>query len=267
MSQMRGIRTCIIVSARTTASRSLRLADSLSQGDFWPAETHRDPSGDKPQHELAGVTIIVRQVIRNLDAASSVLCHDPHFEGRSACRKAVPIHRQPMSLGKVEEHSRIATCGNDPPGRRIRLEPVLFKILVPRHTLHSILSIQDVVCSTVGIEHGWRGSQLLEAASGFLATRTIAGGGQNRPADRLQSHLAASAYLGEVVLLFLVQCDRHPVHEVILALVRNVRNGPPTPTRRWRHIGNVDRGGSRRGEPTNSIYVPPCFLSFFTRCF
>ena len=24
---------------------------------------------------------------------------------------------------------------------------------------------------------------------------------------------------------------------------------------------------SRRGEPANSIYVPPCFLSFFTRCF
>jgi hypothetical protein len=69
---------------------------------------------------------------------------------------------------------------------------------------------------------------LLEAASGFLATRAIAGGGQNRPADCLQSHLAASAYLGEVFLLFLVHCDRpfvDPVYEVILALVRNVRNG------------------------------------------
>ena len=137
------IRTCIIVSARSCAHGkwSVRLADCLSQGDFWPAETHRDPSGDKPQHELAGVTIIVRQVISKLDAVSSVLCHDPHFEGRSTCRKAVPVHRQPMSLGKVEEHSRIATCGNDPPGRRIRLEPVLFKIFLPRHTLHSILSI------------------------------------------------------------------------------------------------------------------------------
>ena len=123
------IRTCIIVSARSCAHGkwSVRLADCLSQGDFWPAETHRDPSGDKSQHELAGVTIIIRQVISKLDAVSAVLCHDPHFKGRSACRKAVPVHRQPMSLGKVEEHSRIATCGNDPPGRRIRLEPVLFK--------------------------------------------------------------------------------------------------------------------------------------------
>ncbi len=130
-----------------------------------------------------------------------------------------------MSLGKVEEHSRIATCGNDPPGRRIRLEPVLFKILLPRHTLHSILSIQDVVCSTVGIEDGWCGSQLLEATAGFLATRAIAGGGQNRPADCLQFHLAASAYPAEVFLLFLVHCNRPfvgPVDEVILALVRNV---------------------------------------------
>ncbi len=39
---------------------SVRLANSPSQGDFWPAETHRDPSGDKPRHELAGVTIIIR---------------------------------------------------------------------------------------------------------------------------------------------------------------------------------------------------------------
>ena len=69
---------------------------------------------------------------------------------------------------------------------------------------------------------------MLEATSGFLATRAIAGDGQNRPADCLQFHLAASAYLGEVFLLFLVHCDRPfvgPVYEVILALVRNIRNG------------------------------------------
>ena len=204
------IRTCIIASARSCAHGkwSLRLVDFLSQGDFRPTETHRDPSSDKPQHELAGMTIVIRQVISKLDAVSPVLCHDPHFKGRSACRKAVPVHRQPMSLGKVEEHSRIATCGNDPPGRGIRLEPALLKILLPRHTLHSILSIEDVVCTTVGIEHAWRGSQLLEAASGFLATRAIARGGQNWPADCRQFHLAASAYLGESFLLFLVHCDR-----------------------------------------------------------
>jgi hypothetical protein len=210
------------------SSRSLRLADSLSQGDFWLAQTHRDPGADKPQHELAGVTIMVRQVIGKLDAVSSIPCHDPHLKRRSACRKAVPVHRQPMSPGKVEEHCRIATCGNDPPGRGIRLEPVLFEILVPRHTSHSILSIQDVVCSTVGIEYGWRRSQLFEAACGFLATRAIAGGGENRLADRLQFHLAASAYPGEVFLLFLAHRDRPfvgPVYEVILALVRNLRNG------------------------------------------
>jgi hypothetical protein len=213
---------------------SLRLGDCLSQGDFRPAETHRDPGGDKPQHELAGVTIIIRQVIGKRDAVSPVLCHDPHFKGRRACRKAVPVHRQPMPPGKVEEHRRIATCRDDPPGRRIWLEPVLFKMLLPRHTLHSILSIQDVVCSTVGIEDEWRGRQSLEATSGFLATRAIAGGGQNRPADCLQFHLAASAYSGEVFLLFLVHGERPfvgSVDEVILALVRNVRNGSKAPFR------------------------------------
>jgi hypothetical protein len=154
------------------------------------------------------MTIIIRQVISERDAIPSVFCHDPHFKRRSACRKAIPVHRQPMSFGKVEEHSRIATCGDDPPRRRVGLEPVLFEILLPRHTLHAILSIQDIVCSTVGIEDGWRGSQLLEAASGFPATRAIAGGGQNRPVEGLQFHLSASAYPGEAILLFLVHCNR-----------------------------------------------------------
>src|SRR6202023_2941858 len=190
------------------------------------------------------------------DAVSSVLCHNPHFKGRRTCRKAVPVHRQPMSPGKVEEHSRIATCGNDPPGRRIRLEPVLFKILLPRHTLHPILSIQDVVCSTVGIEAGGRGSQLLEAASGFLATRAIAGGGENRPADCLQFHLAASAYPGERFLLFLVHCDRPfvgPVYEVILALVRNVRNGPFSDIARLRA---PTRKSQKEAEEASSKSIP-----------
>ena len=152
--------------------------------------------------------MIIRQVIGELDATSSLFCHDPHFKGRCACRKAVPVHRQPVPLGEVEEYCRIATCGNDPPGRGIRPEPMFFKILLPRHTLHSILSIQDEVCSTVGIEDRWRGSQLLEPASGFLAARAIAGAGQDRPADCLQFHLAALAYHGEAFVLFLIHCDR-----------------------------------------------------------
>jgi hypothetical protein len=52
-------------------SVSLRLAGRFSQGDFRPAETHRDPGGDKLQHQLAGATIIIRQVIGKLDAASN----------------------------------------------------------------------------------------------------------------------------------------------------------------------------------------------------
>jgi len=50
----------------------LRPTYCLPQGDFRPAETHRNPSGDLRQHELAGVTTIVigRQVIRKLVALS-----------------------------------------------------------------------------------------------------------------------------------------------------------------------------------------------------
>jgi hypothetical protein len=105
---------------------------------------------------------------------------------------------------------------------------VLFEKLLPRHASHAILSVQDVVRSTVGIEDGWRGSKLLEATSGFLATGAIAGHGQDRPANRLQLHLSASAYPEEVFLLVLAHCKRPfvgAVHEVIFALVRNVRNG------------------------------------------
>ena len=64
-----------------------------SQADFWPAETHRNPSGDKPQHGLAGVSGIIRQVIGKLDADPPLFCHDPHFRRRSLCRKTIPVHR------------------------------------------------------------------------------------------------------------------------------------------------------------------------------
>jgi hypothetical protein len=68
----------------------------------------------------------------------------------------------------------------------------------------------------------------------------MAGGGQNRPADCLQFHLATSAYLGEAFLLFLVHCNRPfvgPVYEFILALVSNARNGSqPVPRNFVSHV-------------------------------
>src|SRR6266481_958801 len=119
----------------------LRPMHCLPQGDFRPAETHRDPSGDQLQHKLAGVTTIVRHVIGKLDADPPLFGHHPHFKWRRACRKAVPEHRQPVSLGEIEEHCRITALGDDPSGGGIGLEPMLFKILLPHHALHSILSI------------------------------------------------------------------------------------------------------------------------------
>jgi hypothetical protein len=109
-----------------------------------------------------------------------------------------------MSFGEVEEDSRIAAGGNDPPGRGISLEPMFSEKLLPRDALHPILSNQDHACSAVGIEQRWRGSQLFELASGFLAARAIAGTRQNRPPDRLKFYLAAVASRGKMLVKILV---------------------------------------------------------------
>ena len=147
---------------------------------------------------------MVRHVIGKLDADPPLFCHHPHLKWRRACRKAVPEHRQPVSLGEVEEHCRITALGDDPSGGGFGLEPVLFKILLPHNALHSILSIEDQACPAVGIEHARRRSQLRELTSGFLATRAVAGPGQNRLADCLEFHLAALAHREETFALFLV---------------------------------------------------------------
>src|SRR5262245_5718154 len=134
---------------------------------------------------------------------------------------------------------------------------MLFKILLPHHALHSILSIEDQGCSTVGIENGRRRSQLLELTSCFLATRAIAGAGQNRWADCLELHLTALAHRGEVFVLFLVHCT-FPSHscvpEDLLSVVQNVRSGPRLPLRSRRGHGvpticrNAQVGRGRDGD-------------------
>ena len=109
-----------------------------------------------------------------------------------------------MSFGEVEEDSRIAAGGNDPPGRGVRFEPMFSEILLSCDALYPILSIEDHACSAVGIEQRWRESQLFELASGFLAVRAIAGTRQNRPPGRLKFHLAASARRGKMLVKILV---------------------------------------------------------------
>src|SRR5262249_31738324 len=61
-------RGTVLASYRRNMGGLLRPMYCLPQGDFRSAETHRNPSGDQPQHKLAGVTTIVRQVIGKLDA-------------------------------------------------------------------------------------------------------------------------------------------------------------------------------------------------------
>jgi hypothetical protein len=180
------------------ASRSL---DRLSPIDLRPAETHRDPGGDQLQHELAGVTRVVRHIIGKLYAGAPLCCHHPHLRRRCAGRKPVPEHRQPMPFGEIEEHCRIAAGSDDPSGRRVWLEPMLTEIFLSRHALYPILAIEDHACSTVGIEQRRRGRQLLELMSGLLATAAIAGAGEDRRADGFELHLAALAGRGKLLLL------------------------------------------------------------------
>src|SRR5258708_15623437 len=68
----------------------LRPMDFLPQGDFRPAETHRDPTGDQLQHKLPRVTTIVRHVISKLDANPTPFSYSPHVQWRRACRQAAP---------------------------------------------------------------------------------------------------------------------------------------------------------------------------------
>jgi hypothetical protein len=190
----------------------------FTPSDLRPAETHRHPGGDQLQHRLAGVSLVTRHVLGQLDAGAELSRHDPYFKRRRACRKTVSIHRQPMSFGEVEEHCRIAAGGDDPPGRGLRLEPILSEIFLPRHALHPILSNQDQARSAIGIEHRWCGRQLFELAAGLLAAGAIAGRRQNRLPDRLKFHLAALAGRGKRLLRFLVH-DGFPFAGSIRGLV------------------------------------------------
>jgi hypothetical protein len=75
--------------------------DCLPQGDFRPAETRRDPSGDQLQHKFAGVTTTVRHVIGKLDADPPLFCHH-RISRRCACRKAEDVGRR--SLAKLSTY-------------------------------------------------------------------------------------------------------------------------------------------------------------------
>ncbi len=64
---------------------------------------------------------MIGRVIGKLDAGAPLFCHDPHINWRYNFRKTVPVYRQPVPFGEVEEHRRIAARGNDSPGRAVGL--------------------------------------------------------------------------------------------------------------------------------------------------
>jgi hypothetical protein len=162
-----------------------------------------------------------------------------------------------VPFGEVEEHCRIAARGKDPSSRGIRPEPPLFKILPPHHAPHSILPVKDYTCSTVEIEHGRRGSQLLELTPGFLAARAVAGAAQNRPPDCLDLHLAALAHREKVFVLLLIHCAHSwvPLWKAILSVVRNVRNGSNLRIETKPECPLPHPGGTKQPDSTSTAMV------------
>src|SRR5664279_4864647 len=63
-------------------------------------------------------------------------------------------------------------------------------------------------------------------------------------------------------------CGRERVARASIGHSLRVRGRLGAGAPRWWRVGFVDRGGGAgEDEPANSIYIPRCFLSFFTRCF
>src|SRR6516162_162352 len=86
----------------------------LPQGDFRPAETHRNPSGGQLEHKLAGVTSIVRHVICKLYADAPLFCHDPHqciamTAAASSLRTALPEDWEPTMPDQRYDRLVLAT--------------------------------------------------------------------------------------------------------------------------------------------------------------
>ena len=148
---------------------------------------------------------MVRNIIGKLNASAPVFRHDPHLNWRCVGREPVPVHRQPMSFGKVEKHCRVAARGNDAPSRGFWPEPLLLEIFQSHHALHAIFSIQEYAGSTVGIEHRRGRGQLREPPSCLLAARAKASDRHDRHTDCLELYLAAPAGRVKVFVLLQVQ--------------------------------------------------------------
>ena len=99
-------------------SRLVRLADCLSQGDVWPAETHRDPSGDKRQHDLDGVTIKTRHVVGKLAAVSSFVM-TRISRGGTPGKQFRYIASQGAPSRKVRSAGQLPAPLTCPPGARL----------------------------------------------------------------------------------------------------------------------------------------------------
>ena len=104
----------------------LRRTDCLSQRDFRPADTHRNPGDDQLEHELAGVPTVIRQVLGKLDAEKA----EAMSGVLSRIAKAANVCSPPCLKLEITEGTPCQYLKARPvvPRRGLNVEAKLFKI-------------------------------------------------------------------------------------------------------------------------------------------
>src|SRR5580704_1233124 len=137
---------------------------------LWPFETHRDPCTQQLQYEFAGVARIVGHVVGQNHALRPFGSHHTHGRRRYIGGKAAAIDREPVPLGKVDEHGRAATARVHPPCWRSWFQPSLLKKLRSLDAAHPILAVQDVVRTAIFGQDGIGAGPFLMTTTCCLAT-------------------------------------------------------------------------------------------------
>src|SRR5581483_11967219 len=156
------------------------------------SESHSHPGAEYVQREVSGQARVGGHVVRQDHTGGPFGSHQPHGCRREIARNARAIHCEPVPLGEVEEHGRVATACNHAPCRRIRFEPPLFQQIPALEAADAILAVEDVVRAAVIAQNRIGPRLRLISMTCFLATRAIANAAQNWRPDDLELYFAAA---------------------------------------------------------------------------
>src|SRR5262249_47816691 len=119
--------------------------------------------------------------------------HQPHGCRGDIVGKAAAIYGEPVTLGEVEEHGRVATARVHSPGRRTRLRPSLLKEVPALDAAYSILAIENVVRAAILGQDRIDAGHCLMPSTCLLAAGAITNASQNWSPDNLELYFAAAA--------------------------------------------------------------------------